>query len=356
MPRALLAIPLVLAACSGPHMVYRTVTARTFRGVTDCTQDLFTTVFQADGAKWGEAIEVEVCAASGVVAEARISLGHLDVDLSVGDGVRQTNGRCVVGDAEVVAIREASAHPGGAGAGGGEAEAAPAGGGHAEELAFLEIRDVGGSDWCPYGLGAIRSSTLELWPLEKGTPIRVHVWSATPNDVRGALVRVIHQTGKPNVSDQEWAKHLEKEERERARRHEPGAPLTEEAGPPPPARVEAQAPRPSVHAEWVPGYWLRAEGQWLWIAGQWRVPEADVSGGLTTCAPGAPPSPRRDASGPPRAGVVWADGYWGWDGQAWVWVAGGWRVPPQAGVIWRAPSWRPDARGVVFVPEVWIRP
>jgi len=39
---------------------------------------------------------------------------------------------------------------------------------------------------------------------------------------------------------------------------------------PPPARIEVIGVRPYRNAVWVPGYWLRARGGWVWVGGRWR--------------------------------------------------------------------------------------
>jgi hypothetical protein len=224
----------------------------------------------------------------------------------------------------------------------------------------------------------------------KGADIRVKLWSDVPNDLDGALIRIRHVWHKPSVSEKEWIAHLEKEEAERAKRireaekreaerpkESPGkTPRIERVvtkrvsvpdGPPPPARVEVKPPQPSVHAEWVPGYWhwadLAAESEraesgrsrWVWIRGMWRVPEADVAGGLTARAPRPPPTARYEERPPaPVAAAVWTPGYWQWDGGAFVWIEGAWRVAPSGRHRWRAPTWRASASGAIFVPGGWI--
>jgi hypothetical protein len=51
---------------------------------------------------------------------------------------------------------------------------------------------------------------------------------------------------------------------------------------------------------------------------------------FTTEVPYPPPAARVEVvSTRTRAGTVWLDGQWDWDGKAWAWVAGGWVEPPQ---------------------------
>lgn len=67
-----------------------------------------------------------------------------------------------------------------------------------------------------------------------------------------------------------------------------------------------------------------------------------------------PPPPRYVRVPPPRAGYIWAPGYWRWEGHRHVWVDGywvrarpGWRYEP---AVWvrRGPNWH-------FVPGHWAR-
>jgi hypothetical protein len=128
----------------------------------------------------------------------------------------------------------------------------------------------------------------------------------------------------------------------------------EPEGPPPASLDDPQPPRPSVHAEWVPGYWHWGGFAWGWIAGWWRAPEEDVAAGLTVRAPEAPPAPLeeiRPAS--PAAAAVWIAGTWQWDGTAWVWVKGNWQIPPQVEATWRPAEWRIEASGAVLLPGGW---
>ncbi len=122
---------------------------------------------------------------------------------------------------------------------------------------------------------------------------------------------------------------------------------------PPPPRGESPPPKPSTNAEWISGYWHRDVG-WAWIAGFWRVPEADIVADRTVHAPSAPPALRAEPTGQsPTAVAVWTPGFWSWDGRGYVWVGGAWRIPPPS-ARWVAPSWRPHPAGVVFVPGGWL--
>jgi hypothetical protein len=68
-----------------------------------------------------------------------------------------------------------------------------------------------------------------------------------------------------------------------------------------------------------------------------------------------PPPPARVEYVPeqPRAGAVWIDGEWSWQGRRWAWKAGRWVVPPEGAAYapWIAVR---DRSGVLYVASgVW---
>ena len=52
----------------------------------------------------------------------------------------------------------------------------------------------------------------------------------------------------------------------------------------------------------------------------------------------APPAPRVEVVPPPRAGYVWAPGYWAWRGHEHVWVSGRW-LAERHGYHWVPDRW-----------------
>ncbi len=68
---------------------------------------------------------------------------------------------------------------------------------------------------------------------------------------------------------------------------------------------------------------------------------------LTGCAGGyafyatAPPPPIRvEARGiAPGPGFIWIDGYWGYGGGGYAWVAGRWARPPRPRAVWVPGRW-----------------
>jgi len=158
--------------------------------------------------------------------------------------------------------------------------------------------------------------------VQPGARLRVRLWFPEPNDLDGVLFVVEHLVASPNVSDAEWTAHLRANIAQRQRNdaraqaeyhqrnercaahHEdedcwgpggydahvrrlrepgpqavatvapqPAAPQPRDPdGPPPAPRVEERPPKPSVHADWVPGFWRWSGFTWAWISGRWRVP------------------------------------------------------------------------------------
>lgn len=51
-----------------------------------------------------------------------------------------------------------------------------------------------------------------------------------------------------------------------------------------------------------------------------------------------PPSPRVEVVPAPRAGYVWAPGYWDWRGNRHYWVAGNWQRA-RRGYVYSQPTW-----------------
>jgi hypothetical protein len=68
----------------------------------------------------------------------------------------------------------------------------------------------------------------------------------------------------------------------------------------------------------------------------------------------APPRPLVEAVVPaPGIGYVWTPGYYGWNGQAYVWSPGAWVVAPWPGANWEPAHWVRRHGGWVFVEGHW---
>jgi hypothetical protein len=359
-----------LAVACGPRMNRKQVASHTYASTARCSQGPVEAEFTATGAKWGESIEIYACGPRGVRALANVEVdGAWANSGPVGFGDRD-NSRCVLRDAEVAATPTTPASGGASSTADSGSTREPVA--EAAPPSTVQFREVyGAEEVCKYTM----STVLALDTLEAGATIRVKIWSNEPNDLEGALFQVVHHANKPNVSDEEWAKHVAKQEakweKELAEAEAEAEPEPEPdyermiaeaevyTGPttaPPSPRAEAIPPSPSTNAEWVAGYWYWNVEAWMWIDGQWRIPDTDVSGGHLVSAPFAPPAVRAEAeTNRPASNAVWATGYWAWDGTAYVWIAGTWRIPPTAGVAWRAHGWRITTSGAIFVPGGWLR-
>ena len=66
----------------------------------------------------------------------------------------------------------------------------------------------------------------------------------------------------------------------------------------------------------------------------------------------APPAPRYEAVPAPRAGYVWAPGYWNWADQRHVWAPGRW-MEARPGSYWVADRWASRDGRHHFEPGRW---
>ncbi len=243
--------------------------------------------------------------------------------------------------------------------------------------------------------------------------LEVTLWSDEPNDWDGATLQWVHEVAEPTVPEAEYIAYLHKARREaeadakrqqeeanrayQARqercnahhadedcwgkggydayvaswnaphpRAQAAVPIVGAApvvtapqprppeGPPPVAQTEMPPPQPSLHAEWVAGYWQWTGFAWFWLGGWWRVPQQDLVAQATIVAPAPPPLVQVEvAPPPPLPDAVWLAGAWYWDGRIWLWHPGQWTLPPRPGLLWHAPTWVIDGRGVRLVPGVW---
>lgn len=225
-------------------------------------------------------------------------------------------------------------------------------------LACAIKTSIGGSGW----------STERGQPMSEAT-ITLDVWFPKANLLEGAYF-VVEQLGtRDGLTQEQWDAYRKADEawnqRYRALLDEEVAvglatviDTSVKAPPPPRAKAEAPPPKPSANATWIPGSWHYEAGSYHWLAGLWRVPEEDVRAERTAMAPQAPPPPRAEAVAvrppPPSARAVWTPGSWQWDGGAYVWIDGTWRIPPSEGQTWTPPVWRPRVGGgVILRPGGW---
>ena len=357
-----LSLVIALSAACGPSLKQKPVETRRFRASsTDCGQQLAATTFRARGAKWGESVTIDICHPTerDVQVRASVTASSGATYSSVGwrRGPETAASRCRLVDAEVATPSTARANPPG-----GRGDVAVAGSAAPASTATRKqvlVRAVASGRACPL-LNHKRSSiNLHVPPVPKGQPIEVLLWTTKPIDVANLVIDLTHNVDVPNVSDEKWQAHLDKQRRKQDRAADSGARFeardSEPWGPPPPAKAERKPlPAPSANATWIAGYWHFAEGSWHWLSGQWRVPASDFRDGKTLAVDVAPPTLRRETPGPsPFASAVWIGGYWHWDGTGHVWVDGRWAIPPRARSTWRRHRWRKRGAGIVFVPGGW---
>ncbi len=67
-----------------------------------------------------------------------------------------------------------------------------------------------------------------------------------------------------------------------------------------------------------------------------------------------PPAPRVERRPPPPTlRHVWVDGFYRWDGRAYVWAPGYWTVPPRARARWVPGHWAHRRRGYYWIEGHW---
>ncbi|MEZ4362940.1 MAG: YXWGXW repeat-containing protein [Kofleriaceae bacterium] len=220
----------------------------------------------------------------------------------------------------------------------------------------------------------IRSSILDnRWWMDDGVPLPrarlvLELWSELPNDLDG-VVFVVEQRAPPAAMTlEQWTAYTADEARwyqrykafsdEELRTGRSIALDTTVRAPTPPApRLETPPLRPSAHATWVPGYWHYEGGEYHWLSGFWRTPASDIAEHLTVEAPRPPPPPRPEPAArqlaAPSARAVWTPGYWQWDGAAFRWVEGAWRIPPSERHTWVPTRWKATASGAILAPGGW---
>ena len=374
-----------------PEIPYQVSSVRRLGVTRRCSQGPFRIEVTALGAKYGERVGVFACTSVWFGGQVRVTVDSATAEVPYESfGHDEPNDHCMASVSELARLESAEDDPNTSipqqdvtnplqGV-----EGAPAILEHVqlEELA----RHDGDMIECPEGTHRTWIALKSFWTrrtgaaIEEGAVIRIEFWSRLPHDFESATIVVRHQVVDQALTLDRWLAVAEAddawwERRDAAvnrwnaavARHDaaigarPFVQLSGDdaaAGPPPPQRPETQPPSPSVHAEWIPGYWHLSAARWVWIAGWWRVPEEDLLANLTVHAPEAPP-PARDETEhqaeavKPLPDAVWASGGWQWNGNAWVWVEGAWRIRPEPNATWRPSTWRVTPSGSVFLPGGW---
>lgn len=79
-----------------------------------------------------------------------------------------------------------------------------------------------------------------------------------------------------------------------------------------------------------------------------------ASAGVSVDIEVAPPPVRIETVPAPRAGYVWAPGYWEWRGHEHVWVDGRW-IGERKGYHWVPDRWEPHGSRYHYEPGHWVR-
>ncbi len=344
---------------------YLRKTQRAFRVTRRCSQGPFLLPARTLGADRGEDVEVYACGPRSFDGRYSYQRGNDDTPYEQefrNYGVGGDHKRCLATAGELVSVGSgpAAATPSTTPAAG------PATVVHGARTAPVTVDPTLLEEvaWSDTTVCRVRSHIMsygivtdERRPAQTaGLDIKVRIWSELPNDLEGVIFIIEQSAVDPAVTDAAWQAYRDASraywDKLPARYKLPDPPRLGPTTAPPPARVEIHPPRPSVHAEWIPGSWHWAGGSWNWMAGLWRVPDVDITAGATAEAPAPPPPVQVESQGRAIEGAVWTEGYWGWSGQ-WVWVPGAWRLPPAPTYGWRPAAWRPRASGVVFLPGGW---
>ncbi len=369
-----------------------------------CGQGPYAIGFDAEGSAFMEGFDAYACVKHRIRGDARVTVEGREPDPPYVYGYSDPeNARCVASDAERSEAAQAETSSAATTASSGASTSRSRGGRRARgespdsattaaaaaSPATPELpRTDATFDECPEGTFKVEITSMDFTStegpaIEAGTHIGLELWSRVPNDLEGAVFVLEHKVSDAGSTAATFEAYRDAYEAWRVRYHaaldaevargeEPTEAYAETDAPPPPPRPETPPPRPSVNATWVAGYWVRIEpgadsvradvdasGKWAFLPGFWRVPESDIEQELTVQAPEPPPPPRvetEDAKGPPPAAqAVWTPGSWQWNGSAYVWVEGAYRIPPAAGQRWRPATWRASVRGrgAVFVPGGW---
>jgi hypothetical protein len=346
-----------------------------FRPGDRCGQGPYRMETDALRAKYGEQIIVYACGQHEIAGNYRLTVEYKDKrrpadsdDRAFGWG-RSDNAACKANRASTV--QAASGTGSGTGAGAGAPPAAGGGGAPAAPPAKLKptplARVAAVPEQCRFRSAVLDSSYRSYGD---SVPLDAHLvidlWSDEPNDLEGLVFVIEKKAVVADMTVERWKAYMDASrawgERymaflngEVAAGRTTLVDTTARTPPPPPARAETPPPRPSRNARWIPGYWHHAEAKFHWIAGLWQVPDEDIAKDLTVHAPKPPPAAPVVEPRParPTGTAVWTSGQWQWDGRAYVWIAGSWRIPPTQQHAWKSAGWSVGARGAIFVPGGW---
>jgi len=351
-----------------PASPYEVRERKVYRPTERCGQGPYRLESDALRAKYGERMVVVACGKHAISGNYRITTTRKPQAVTSNEasfGFYRENEAC---KAHELAATSGVAGGGGASSGGGTGHH-----GGATTTAPAKIKSMTLEQATSVPEGCVRSAVLDTsWiSTEDNVAIDAHfvidVWSDEPNDLEGLVFVVEKSAVVADMTLQRWHAYRDASDAY-YKAYMANLDVEVRAGrtklldskvttpPPPPPCAEAQPPRPSRHARWVPGYWFYEDAKFHWIAGLWDVPEEDVQRALTVQAPTPPPAaPVHDepTETQPTRTAVWTPGSWQWDGRAYIWVAGAWRIPPDAQHTWQRATWTINAGKAIFAPGGW---
>jgi hypothetical protein len=356
-----------------PKKPFETRERVAFRPTDRCGQGPYRMDTYSMRAKYGEQLVVYACGKHEMRGNYRLTTERKQMKPSVSEDTfgwsEASNGACKASRATTVA----TASGGGTGGGGGGGAAGPAT--TASSAAPTEVAPVALEhlltvpDQCALVRTPIMDMTYSSYDdsIAIDGHVVIEVWSDEPNDYEDAYFVIEKRAVVADMTPDKWKAYWDAKSAWTKRwnafvdgevasgRSHYVSDDTVKTPPPPPPRTETQPPRPSTHARWIPGYWQYAEGGFHWLAGMWDVPEEDIQQDQTVHAPTPPPPPPVEQPHEPQPTVtaVWTPGQWQWDGRAYIWIAGAWRIPPTQQHEWKPSGWSVSSRGAVFVPGGW---
>lgn len=353
-----------------------------YRPAERCGQGPYRLEMPSLRAKFGEELRVYACGLHDIAGNYRYTVIEDDEPARIGDesafghGDRD-NAACKVNRTATASTANGAASGQASGGGGtspgtatGAQPVEAAQGASLTTVAVEQVTDIPTS--CTARIEIINmthTAETDFAPVEGR--LVLEIWSEEPNDYEGMVFVVEQHAVVADMTLERWTAYREADRawRERynafiegqvAAGHTSYVDTTVTAPPPPPPRAETPPPRPSKNARWVPGYWHYESTKFHWIAGLWDVPQADIDQELTVVAPTPPPTtppaaaPADAPKDPaPTATAVWAPAHWEWDGRAYIWIAGAWRIPPKQGVTWQPSRWSVKGRGAIYIPGGW---
>lgn len=356
-----------------PASPYERREQRVFRTTERCGQGPYRIETESLRAKYGERLYVYACGKHAISGNYRLTTTRKGQSPNSSEskfgfwseGVE--NSACKAREA-VAVTSGGSSSGGGKGSGkqssnGGTTSAAPT------TIQPVSLVEAGGAVPTDCTQTHVLDHTYTAWKdgIALDARVAIDLWSAEPNDLEG-LVFVVEKHGVvADMTIERWQAYEKANDAYYdARRAYVDGEIKSgrsrildtkvKTPPPPPARAEVQPPKPSKNARWIPGYWHYEETKFHWIAGLWDVPDEDVKQELTVSAPTPPPAEpavEQPVEPQPTRTAVWTPGSWQWNGRAYIWVAGAWRIPPAPQSTWRRATWSVSGGRAVYVPGGW---